>query len=168
MEGWLCMTEISIELNAPIVPNVGLGGLMLRTKLSDIQDLVKGIGLYKAGQAELIAPFEARYSLGMGEIEVCVDIRNGKVFKLIAGRGYQGLLLEKVAVGVQVQKAMTLVPQLYYDEREEGILIRGYPGVQIDVPEIDPLPESVPEMQIKAICVFMSEIDSPEGRAGTW
>jgi hypothetical protein len=162
------MTEVVTRLDAPIVPNVGLGGLVLRTKLSDIQDLVRGVGLYKAGQAELIAPFEARYSLGIGEVEVCVDIRNGKVFKLIAGRGYQGSLLEKIAVGMKVQEAMTFVPELYYDEREEGIFLKGYPGVQVDVPEIDPLPKSVPEMQIKAICVFISEIDSPEGRAGTW
>lgn len=163
------MTDIlSLQLNAPIIPNEELGGLKLRTKIVDVQELVTGLGLYKSGSYKLTSPFEARYTLENGEIEVAVDVRNGKIFKLIAGQGYQGLLFSKISVGLLVQDALTFEPDLYYNEAEEAILHKNCDGVVIDVPEIDPFPDLVPKLNISAISVFAVEIYKNDGQKGYW
>ncbi|MDQ2800697.1 MAG: hypothetical protein M3Y13_13795 [Armatimonadota bacterium] len=162
------MGETVISLASPIIPNEGLGGLKVRARLTDLQDLFMGLGLYKKGECRLVAPFEARYRLGDGEIEVCVDVRNGKVFKLTAGPGYHGLLCGKIGVGMGVEEAMRREPSLRYDEAEEAILFDGCPGVLLDVPEVDPLPETVPALMISAISVYASEAFSAAGQKGNW
>jgi len=157
-----------VQIEAPIIPNEGLGGLKLRTKVADIQDLLTGLGLYQCGSFELVAPFEARYRLGDGEIEVGVDVRNGKIFKIIARAGYQGLLLGNVAVGMSMGEAMKQESCLHYDEAEETVLLTGCPGVALDVSEIDPLPERVPTLPISAISVYAAEAFRGMGQRGDW
>lgn len=158
----------TIRLDAPIVPNEVLGGLMLRTKVADIQDLLLGLELYQSGSFSLVGPFEARYKLGAGEIEVGVDVRNGKVFKLIAGPGYRGTLLGSVSVGMPVGEAMEHEPCLRYDEAEEAVLYQGCPGVMLDVPEIDPLPSAVPALPTSAISAYAIEAFRGAGQHGDW
>jgi hypothetical protein len=159
---------LDINLDAPIVPNSGLGGLKLRLRAIDIQDLLMGLGSTREGSFRLASPFDARYYLGKGEVAVAVDARNGKVFMLSASGGYRGSLFEHIFVGMKVSDAMALEPHLYYDEAEEMILCRGVPGLSIDIPDIDPRPESVPEMVISAINVFAEETRTLGGQEGRW
>ncbi|MBC6424331.1 MAG: hypothetical protein GDA43_24885 [Hormoscilla sp. SP5CHS1] len=74
------------QLDAPIVPDRRLGGFDLRTPIRDLSDFLCGLGSWREGFCELVSPFEARYRLGKGEIELAVDVRNGKVFKIAAYR----------------------------------------------------------------------------------
>ena len=153
-------SKIELDIDAPIIPNQGLGGLALRTHISELEDLVMGLGSWKAGSCELVAPFEARYSFGNGEIQAAVDVRNGRIFRLTARAGYKGKLFDKIILGMSVRQALELSPELYYSETEELILSKGVAGLSLDVPEIDPLPASVPGMSIFAINVFVQEINS--------
>lgn len=159
---------LDVDLDAPIIPNSSLGGLKLRMRVIDIQDTLIALGSTREGSVELGSPFDARYHFGEGEVTVAVDVRNGKVFMLCASLGYRGLLFGKIFVGMKVRDAMALEPHLYYDEAEEVILCKRVPGLSIDIPEIDPLPESVPEMTISAINVFAEETRSLEGQEGRW
>jgi hypothetical protein len=160
------LEQICIQLDAPIVPDQGLGGVLLRTRVREIQDILVFPG--KNAKFRLVSLFEARYSLADGAIEIAVDVRNSKIFKLMARSGYQGLLFDKIRVGLTVREAMALVPALYYDETEEMILCKGYPGVSLDVLEVDPSPERVPDMTIDSINVFASEIAALDGQEGAW
>lgn len=162
------MENTKLQLDAEIIPNHGLGNLKLRLSICDLVELVTGLGVYKSGSFYLASPFEARYRLGEGQVEIAVDVRNGKVFKLIAYAGYKGKLFNKITVGMQVHQAMKLEPRLFYDEAEEVILCRGVQGLTIDIPEIDPPPNLVPEMEIKAISVFAEEINTLQGMKGHW
>lgn len=157
-----------LELDAPILPNEGLGGWRLRAKLSEMQHSLSGLGITKAGSFKLVSPFDARYFLGMGEVAIAVDIRNGKIFMLSAGKGYKGALFRNVFVGMKVKDALVLEPRLYYDEAEEMLLCKGCLGVSIDISEIDPPLESVPETTITAINVFAEETRSLQGQEGKW
>lgn len=159
---------VSIDLDAEIVPDDGLGGLRLRTRLCDLQDLLNGLGQTRRGSYELVTPFEARYRLLDGEIEAAVDFRNGKIFKLIACSGYRGRLFGRIAVGMPVREAMLLEPRLYYSEPEELILCRGVEGLAIDVPETDPPPDLVPDLAIEAISVYAREVSTAAGAEGRW
>jgi hypothetical protein len=157
-----------MDVNAPIIPNQGLGGMSLRTKIIDIQDIFLGLGITEAGHFNLKFPFDARYYLGKGEIVVCVDVRNGKIFMLSACEGYKGVLWEKIFVGMKVKDALALEPRLYYDEAEELILCKDCPGLSIDISEIDPPVELVPELPITAINVYADEIWTSPGQKGRW
>ncbi|MBO1348467.1 MAG: hypothetical protein EBE86_014235 [Hormoscilla sp. GUM202] len=162
------MKLFKIALDAAIIPNQSLGGLHLGSKISQFQDLVVGLGIWQAGSFELVSPFEARYRLGKGELEISVDVRNGKIFKLTACQGYQGKLFGKIAVGMGVAEAMKVEPRLHYDEAEELILCAGFPGVAIDVQEIDPQPALVPKMPIASISVYAKETQTKQGVEGNW
>lgn len=164
----MCLPYPEVDLTVSISPNRGLGGLTLRTHVIDLQDLVLGLGITRAGSYELVAPFDARYRLGTGEVTIAVDVSNGKVFMLSAGNGYKGALFGKIFVGTKVKDAFRVEPNLYYDEGEEMILCRGCPGLSIDIPESDPLPTAVPEMAISAINVYAEETRTLEGQLGQW
>lgn len=157
------------DLDAPIIANHGLGGVVVRRPILDYQEL---IGSYQAAQLQkpvwysLAYPFEARYVFGA--IEIAVDVRNGKVFKVTAHAGYRGLLLGKLAVGMPIPEAMRRENRLYLDEAEGLLLIRGVEGVAIDVSFDDPLPSEIMDESIWAITVNAQEALSADGQAGRW
>jgi hypothetical protein len=163
-------TSPKISATAPRVPNEGLRGLELRTPLTELQDILRKFDIENAdpmgGWYELVTEYEARYELG--PVEIGVDVRDGKVFKLIAKRSYQGKLFGKISIGMNAGEAMTLEPRLYYDEIEDGLLVRGCEGIMVDVPEIDPPPHMVPSHRISAISVYAEEAVAPEGQKGRW
>src|SRR5689334_12872051 len=97
---WRVQQDSRLRLDADIVPNQGLGGLRLRVSLAEIQELVPTWEPPGERSYELVRPFEARYKLANGVIEIGVDVRNGKIFKLIANRGYDGILFGKIRVGM--------------------------------------------------------------------
>jgi len=168
-------TQISID--AEIVPNESLGGLTIRAKLTDIQELITQRWVQEVSQKpaeqkeaafQMQGPFVARYLLEDRAIEVFVDVRNGKIFQLTAKSGYQGTLFGVIRVGMSVSEAMTLEPRLYYDEGQELIMCKGVNGLAIDIPDTDPPPELVPTMNIFAISVYADEIDTIHGQDGDW
>lgn len=158
----------AIRLDADIIPNQTLGGITLRSNISDLKDRLAGLGAWKPGSFELVTPFEAKYKLGKGEVELYVDIRNGKIFKLAAGKGYRGKFCGNIFVGMIVRQAMAIEPRLYYDDSNEMILCKDVAGLAMEVPESDPLPETVPDMNIESIVVYATEIDTPMGQKGEW
>ena len=165
LSNWGGQEVPKVDIYAPIVADKSLGGLALRVRLYDIQDLV---GSLLADSCQLKSCFEAEYSLAGGKIGVAVDVRNGKVFRLTAYQGYEGKLFGSIRVGTSVGEAFSLEPKLYYDEAEELILCRGICGVSLEVQGIDPDPEAVPAMTIEAISVFAEEIDTQQGMRGIW
>ncbi len=160
--------SLTIQLDAAIIPNQTLGGIALRSHISILKDHLAGLGSWSPASFELVTPFEAKYTLGNGTIELYVDIRNGKIFKLAARKGYQGKFCGKIHVGMMIKQAMALEPKLYYDESEEVILCKDVVGLAMEVPEIDPSPEAVPDMNIETIVVYVAEIDTPNGQRGDW
>jgi hypothetical protein len=159
----------AVQIDAPIVPNQGLSGIALRARMADLRELLEATyirNLPRSDWYELASPWEARYRLG--PVEIAVDVRNGKVFKVTARSGYVGKLFGKIGVGMPVGEAMKLEPRLYYDEAEEIVLVRGCPGITIDVPEIDPDPALVPSYPIHAISAMAPEAFTADGQLGNW
>jgi hypothetical protein len=159
---------MKVNLFDPIMPNESLGGLRLRVHVAQLTDLVAGLGVTTAGTYVLASPFEARFSFGDGDVQCGVDIRNGKVFKLIATKNYEGTFQGRIRVGMAVQDAFRIDPRLYYDEAEETILCRGIEGIVFDVPVDDPFPSEVPSLTISSIAVFAAEINTLAGQEGRW
>jgi hypothetical protein len=147
----------------PIVPNCGLGGLRLRTHVSEIDDVIRDL----ATRYEMVSPFEARYSFGDGSVQAAVDVRNGRIFKLIASKSYAGSF-GAIHLDMLVGDAILADPRLYYCESEEYIVCRGVDGITLSVPVMDPDPSDVPALRISAISVYALEIDTAEGQIGRW
>jgi hypothetical protein len=154
--------------DADIIPNHSLGGLKLRTRLYDVQDLIVGVGMLGKVSFALTGPFVAVYRFADSEIALAVDVRNGQIFRLTAYPGYRGSLFGKLRVGMRVAEAMELDPRLFYNEAEGFICCSGVAGLVIDIPEIDPPPDQVPQMMISAISVYAAEINTLEGQRGKW
>lgn len=158
--------------DAPIVPDCSLGGLRLRTSISEIQDTIMELySKYLVSNKKtfsLPTPFEARYEFGEGEVIAWTDIRNGKIFKLTACSGYSGTLFGTIHVGMKIKDAMIIEPNLYYDDILEVVACKGCPGLAIDLPEADPPSVLVPQMEIKAINVYAAEALTPTGNKGIW
>jgi hypothetical protein len=76
--------ESQIRLDADIIPDQSLGGITLRSNISDLKDQLIGLGTWKPGSFELVT---------------CKDVA----------------------------------------------------GLAMEIPEIDPLPETVPDMNIESI-----------------
>ena len=158
------MNVATLDLDAPIVPDEGLGGLTLRRPFREVaRELAELLG-----PREPVTPTEARYRLGRGEVELAVDVRNGRVFKLIARHGYGGTLFGAIRVGMTVRDAIRLEPRLDYDEAEGALVCRGVDGLQIDLDDPDPPPDLVPDLTIDAISVFAREIATLRGQEGDW
>jgi hypothetical protein len=158
-----------IDIGAPIIPGVGLGGVELRTHIFDYDDLLFHA---RSGSQELeatiVGQYEARYTFRQAGISISVDVRNGKVFKITAYQGYQGTLFGEIRVGMRVQEALDRFPCLYYDEAFALVLCRTEKGVAVDVSEEDAPAERVPFLTIDAINVIAPEAFTPNGQHGKW
>jgi hypothetical protein len=161
------MTE-TFDPFAPIQPNKSLGGLQLRSHISTLSKLLVGLGITQRGDYKLISPFEARYFFGDGSIQCAIDVRNGRVFKLIATGLYKGNFADKIHVGMAVKEAFVVEPSLFYNEAEEHIFCRGVEGIVFDVPVIDPYPSDVPSLVISSIAVYAAEAFTADGQEGNW
>lgn len=147
-----------LQCHAPITPNVGLGGLTLRQPITDLDDMIAQVpGRYtESDWFSLDPPYEVRYEFGC--VAVAVDVRTGRIFKLIAQNGYTGTLLEAIRLGMLVADAQRVEPRLFYDEFDGLLRVRECDGVSLDVPEYDADPALVASMPICAISVFASEV----------
>lgn len=143
--------------NDPILPNQSLGGIALRQPIEALEHLLNQIPTryIDTSWCEIYPPWEVRYLLG--PIAVATDVRNGRIFKLLALPGYKGALFGTIRVGMIIQEVQALEPRLYFEGASETFLIAGCPGVALDISEIDPDPHKLPEMPISAISVYAVE-----------
>lgn len=161
---------MDLDIEAPIIPDVGLGGILLRDRIINAQDLVSDRwgGSARLTGFELVSPFEAMYTFLRGAVTVHVDVRNGKIFMISAGSGYRGLLFDRIHVGMKLRDAMMAEPRLYYDEGDGSIFCREIPGLSVDPSQDDPLPSSIPGLEIRSINVYASETRSLSAQQGRW
>lgn len=162
--------RFSLDLEAPILPNVGLGGIPLRERVANAQDIFADRWGEHAQLTyfALVSPFEARYDFLAGAIRAYVDVRNGKIFMLSAGEGYRGTLFDRVRVGINAGTAMNMDHRLYYDEGEATVFCRDAVGVSINLSHDDPLPEMVPALRISYINVYAEETRRLDAQNGRW
>ena len=152
-------TRTRLQIDAPIQPGVGLGGIELHGSVQELSPLLEETFLDRAHEEPwywMASPWEVRYSLGA--VEVGVDVRTGRIFKLSAKEGYQGTLFDEIRVGMLVADALALDPRIAYDEGESLLTVRGCMGVTLDIAAPDPDPRTVPMMPISAISVLESEV----------
>jgi hypothetical protein len=100
-------------------------------------------------------------------VEIAADPRNGRVFRLSALPGYEGLLLGGIRVGMSVQDAIRIAP-FELNEMEGVLELTSAPGVVLEVDDPDPDPRLLARLPVARISVFAVEIESLAGQSGEW
>lgn len=146
-----------IRVSAPIVPNQSLGGLTLRSHVTDLQELLEDTYITNEGTDSwyrLTRLVEARFAIP--PIELAIDIRTGMLFRLTAMEGYERGF-GAIRIGMRVEEAMTLEAGLYYEDVDEVLVLRGVEGISFDLDQEDLKLDEVRSASISAISVFAAE-----------
>jgi hypothetical protein len=139
--------------SSPIIPGKSLGGFLLGDHIGKHTRLLfKTWRDCEQGFMRLVNPMEARYVF-LESIMVSVDVYTGRIFKLIAQKGYRGSLLGSITVGMPCRKAKEVVQNLYFDETHSLLRISNTEGVCLEIDEEDPLEETIWKANISFISV---------------
>ncbi|TQR39809.1 hypothetical protein C7Y47_01925 [Lysinibacillus sphaericus] len=142
-----------IDLEAPIVPWIGMGNIKLYSHINDLYSLIE----QQCKQPTLLGNFLIRYEID-NSIDLWFNLLNDKIFKITTLENYKGTLFNKIRVGMHIDEVLKLEPSFIYDEFEE--VYCSSKGVYI---ETDPVNNTV-----LWISVFIKEIDDPDFIRGEW
>lgn len=142
-----------IDNNLPIIPWVGLGGVKLYSHLSQFYDLVDK----QDEKSSLLVKFFVRYEI-KDSVDLWFNLLNGKLFKITASKGYNGLLFDRIHIGMHIDEVLQIEPSFEYDDFEEVYV--SPKGVFI---ETDPV-----EQTVLWISVYVKELDNDDFERGNW
>lgn len=106
-----------LDLNAPILPWEGIGGINLKDHIKNFFDMVE-INALPEKKSKLICNTLVRYEL-QDSLFLWFNLINGKLYKITALGDYKGMLLGKIHIGMQIEEAIKIEPSIKYDEFEE-------------------------------------------------
>ncbi|SFF40180.1 hypothetical protein SAMN04487969_13411 [Paenibacillus algorifonticola] len=142
-----------INLNAPILPWVGIGGLSLHSHISNYYPLLVNEDV----QAKLLGKFLIRYEINES-VDLWFNLMNGKLFKITALNKYRGMLFGKIRIGMHINEVLSIEPSFEYDDFEE--VYCSSKGIYI---ETNPVNETV-----MWISVFVRESENQDFEDGNW
>lgn len=142
-----------INLEAPIIPWVGMGGIKLYSHISELKSLIEE----EKAEYFMYDKFLVRYEI-KGKIYLFFNLLNGKLFKITTLDEYKGLLFNKIFVGQNVEDLLTYDASFEYDEFEEVYV--SDKGVFI---ETDPVTNTV-----QWISVFIKELETEKFDKAMW
>lgn len=147
--GWNKM----IDYYAPIIPYVGMAGLLLYSKEEEVNKIAS---LDKA-EKKILNDMWIRYDID-NAVELFFHKTNGKLFRITTLESYKGTLFEKIKVGMAVKDLIEYDPSFCYNEFEE--VYESDKGIFI---ETDPQTNTV-----KWISVYIRELDDKNFDNGQW
>lgn len=142
-----------VDLDAPIIPWEGLGGLKLNCHISDVYSIISETRC----EPKVLGKFLIRYEI-KNTIDVWFNIVNGRLFKITAAKDYTGKLFGEIGIGMKIAEILKIDPSFTYDEFEE--VYCSPKGVYI---ETDPVKHTA-----LWISVFIKEMDHDSFERGVW
>ena len=144
---------MEINIQAPIIPGVGLGGLNLLTPIADLVNLVARERESGAITDREFHTGERSYGLRNGAIWVEFRQNDQRILELTADRGYGGALFDAIRIGTTIREAMALDPRIYLNDLECFFMIEGVDGVLLSIDDDDPSLDFALDMPISQITV---------------
>lgn len=142
-----------IDLNAPIVPWEGMGGIKLYSHLRDLQNLIKA----EHAKSFLYDNFLVRYDMA-NKVYLFFNLVNGKLFKITALKNYKGKLFGQISIGMHIDEVLKIEPSFIYDDFEE--VYCGPKGIYIEAGPVD--------HTVLWISVYIKEINNDDFEKGCW
>lgn len=103
-----------IDINAPIIPYEGMGGIKLYSTIKDLKETLTGDNV----KATVLNNLWIRYEIS-DYLYLFFSLLNGKLFKITTLSGYKGLLWGKINVGMKAEEFIKIEPSFRYDDFEE-------------------------------------------------
>lgn len=104
---------MKLDINAPIIPFEGLGGIKLYSKIDDLREL-----LTLDDTTCYIGTNQIHYTI-QGKIGLVFHSKNGKLMIISAEPGYKGKLFGKIGLGMLEEDFLKLCPNFIYEDFEE-------------------------------------------------
>ncbi|SHJ81824.1 hypothetical protein SAMN02745248_01022 [Hathewaya proteolytica DSM 3090] len=142
-----------IDINEPIIPYQGIGGIKLYSTIRELKPLLED----RKVKAQILNNLWIRYEIA-DSLYLFFNLVNGKLFKITTLNGYKGLLWGKIGVGMKAQDFMKIEPSFNYDDFEE--VYESSKGVFIET-------DAVEDTAIW-ISVYVKEMDEPNFNEGNW
>ena len=142
-----------INLQAPIVPWEGMGGIKLYSHINEFYSMIEQYGK----EPRLLGKYLIRYEID-NSLVLWFNLLNGKLFKITALSNYNGTLFNKIRIGMHIDDVLKQESSFIYDDFEE--VYCSSKGIYI---ETDPV-----EHTVLWISVYIKEIDDPDFERGNW
>lgn len=142
-----------IDLNAPILPWIGMANIKLYSSLRDLKEILEN----EKAKTFSYSRFLLRYEIE-GKLYLFFNLINGKLFKITTLNNYTGLLFDKISVGTKEDDLIIIEPSFKYDDFEEVYVSEK--GVFI---ETDPENRTV-----QWISVFIKELETDDFEDANW
>ncbi|GMK39882.1 hypothetical protein PCCS19_29370 [Paenibacillus sp. CCS19] len=142
-----------INIDAPLLPGKGMGGINLYSHIRDFYPLLANEDI----KAKLLGKFLIRYQIN-DSVDLWFNLINGKLFKITALSKYTGSLFERIKIGMHINEVLSIEPSFEYDDIEE--VYCSSKGIYI---ETDPVSDAV-----LWISVFVRESENQEFENGNW
>ena len=153
LQSFLRRRNKMIDYYAPIIPYVGMAGILLYSKEEEVNKIVS----LDNAEKKILNDKWIRYDID-NAVELFFHKINGKLFRIITLEDYKGKLFEKIKVGMTVEDLIEYDSSFYYDEFEE--VYESDKGIFI---ETDPQTNTV-----KWISVYIKELDDKNFDDGQW
>lgn len=143
-----------IDINAPIIPFEGLGGIKLYSTKNELKEILAFDDIISKDLWDGIA---TEYNI-QNNISLQFLSQNNKLFKIVALPQYQGKVFGKIGIGMTEEELLEAEPSFVYDDFEEvwvsdkGIFI-----------EMDPETNKV-----MWISVYIPELETEDFEKGNW
>ena len=143
---------MSIDINAPIIPFVGMGGLNLYSTINDLSNILSQEGVIMKDMHPWI-----RYQIG-DVMYLFFLKKNKKLFRLTTLDGYKGKLWDKIGTDTVEKTLLSLDDSFAWDDWDEiwqspkGVFIEGYDGTGL----------------CTWISVYIKELFEPDFDKGNW
>ena len=148
------MINIEIDVNAPIVPFEGLGGIKL---YSTKDSLINILSLTDIREKILWSDIAREYNI-QNKIALQFLHANNKLFKIVALPEYKGKIFGKIGIGMTETELLEAEPSFVYDDFEEVWVSNK--GIFI---EMDPETNTV-----MWISVYIPELETEDFKKGEW
>lgn len=142
-----------IDLNAPILPWEGLGGIKLYSHISKFYTLLN----QEKVTTSLLGKYLVKYEIS-DKLDLWFNIVNGKLFKITTLKSYTGKLSNGIKLGMHIDKVLKIDSSFEYDDFEE--VYCSPKGIFI---ETDPVTHTV-----IWISVYIKELEENNFIEGNW
>ena len=143
-----------IDINAPIIPWEGMGGIKLYSTIKEMREL---LGNEREVSAVVYHNMWIRYEI-KGIMYLFFHLANGKLFKITTLEGYKGKLFDKIGVETLEDEFLEIEPSFIYEDFEE--VFESEKGVFIAT---NPL-----STKAMWITVYIKELDNDDFEEANW
>lgn len=142
-----------LDITAPIVPFVGLGGINLYSTREELSSLLSQENV----QMMVMNGKWIRYDIE-NSIELFFHLKNDRLFRITTLDNYQGKLFEGIGGGTTEDEMLEIEPSFVYDDFEETW--ESDKGVFVEM--------DAETNKVRWISVYIPELDSENFDSGKW